>query len=326
MSSSSSVSLYDVIIIGGGPAGLSAALTLGRSLRKTLLFDDGHPRNGPAEHSHGFLTRDGASPTEIRSLGKKDVAAYPTVGFKDEQVTKVEPLEPSPSVPLSFKVSTATASYTSRRVIFASGLKDTVPEIPGLKERWGKDVFHCPYCHGYEFKGQSIGLLCAPPLIGHMGPLITQWSPSVTLFAKPGDLSDETAEVLKALRVKVVVGDVDELLVESNRVVGFRMKSGETHPFDALLISTLPLVPNDSILRSPALSCEVDSTPFGEWVKTNRTGETSKPGVFACGNVIDAMQTIAMAVSSGVSAGVGVNASLVEETAKVELERYRQKK
>lgn len=315
--------LYDVIIIGGGPAGLSAALTLGRALRQTLLFDDNRPRNAAASHSHGFLTRDGVPPVELRRLGRGDVGQYPSIEMRNETVLSVSSLPPSPTIPLSFNVTTETAAYTARRVIFASGLKDTVPDIEGLSARWGRDVFHCPYCHGYEFKGETLGLYCPPSLASHMGPLITQWSSSVTLFhgEEEGALSDETKEMMAAMGVKVVSGDVEELVVESDKIVGFRMKGGALHRFTALLTSTLPLIPNDSILRS--LSCEVTSTPFGMWVNINRFGETSQSGVFACGNVIDGMQTIAMAVSSGVMAGVGANTSLTNESVKVKVEMYR---
>lgn len=208
---------YDVVVVGGGAAGLSAGLVLGRSRRRVLVVDAGEPRNAPAAHMQGYLSRDGMPPAEFLAEGRRELAAY-DVDVADGRVTAVLPDGAG-----EFDVTLAGGrSVHARRIVVATGLVDELPELPGVAERWGRDVLHCPYCHGWEVRDQAFGVIASEVAGIHQALLVTQWSKDVTLFLHTvRELPDEDWAKLSAAGVTVVEGEVAGLQIEGDRLVGY---------------------------------------------------------------------------------------------------------
>ncbi len=302
-------SSYDVVIIGGGPAGLSAATALARSRRTVLVVDSGHPRNAPAGHLHNFLSRDSTSPLELVALGRKEVESFGGT-VESAEVGGVRRVDDG------FEVTTADGRTTqARRVLITSGLEDRLPEIPGVAERWGRDVLHCPYCHGYEVRDQAVGILAVGPLAGHAAGLWRQLTDRVTVFRHDDDeLDPETALRLDALGVPVVDGRVAALVVEADRLTGIRLESGEVVAVDAAVVSPragaraafleeLGLETVEIEMMGRVVATRLDADPFGR---------TAVPGVWAAGSVVEPMAQLMASAASGLMAGAQINADLVE--------------
>ncbi|MER7519604.1 NAD(P)/FAD-dependent oxidoreductase [Streptomyces sp. NPDC126499] len=295
---------YEVVVVGGGAAGLSAALVLGRARRGTLVIDAGEPRNAPAAHMQGYLSRDGMSPAEFLAVGREEIAAY-GVEWTEGRVTAA-----APDAPEGFTVSLADGrTVRARRLIVTTGLVDVLPEIGGLAERWGRDVLHCPYCHGWEVRDRAFGVIAHPALPAHQALVVSQWSSDVTLFlhTAPEPSAEDTAR-LAAAGVTVVTGEVADLAVEGDRLTGVRMRDGRTVPREVLFVGTRT-VPRDGLLT--ALGAATHETPFGRFVTVDETGRTSVPGVWAAGNAIGAHEQVVNAASGGYRAAVAVNAELL---------------
>ncbi|MGW0905229.1 NAD(P)/FAD-dependent oxidoreductase [Streptomyces sp. NPDC002853] len=295
---------YDVVVIGGGTAGLSAGLVLGRARRRVLIVDAGEPRNAPAAHMQGYLSRDGMPPAEFLALGRKEVEAY-GVEFAHDRVTAVRPDGAG-----EFEVGlTGGGSAHARRVVLATGLVDELPDIPGVAERWGNDVLHCPYCHGYEVRDQPFGVIASPVTGTHQALLVTQWSKDVTLFLHTvAELPDTEWERLAAAGVSVVEGEVAGLEVADDRLAGVRLADGRVVPRSVLFVAT-KTVPRDGLIG--ALGAEVRDTPLGPFPAVDETGRTSVPGIWAVGNAASPMEQVVNAASAGYRAGVTINAELV---------------
>lgn len=296
--------MYDVVVVGGGAAGLSAALVLGRARRRTLVIDAGEPRNAPAAHMQGFLTRDGMSPAEFLAVGRREIAAY-GVERTEGLVTAA-----APDGDDGFALALADGRRVlARRLIVTTGLVDELPELDGLAGRWGRDVIHCPYCHGWEVRDRAFGVLAHPTLPAHQALMVSQWSADVTLFlhtaASP---SAQDAARLAAAGVTVVSGEVAGLVVEDDRLTGVRMADGRTVPREVLFVGPRP-VPCDGLLT--ALGAETRETPFGTFVAVDETGRTSVPGVWAAGNAIGAHEQVVNAASGGYRAAAAVNGELL---------------
>ena len=302
-------SSYDVVIMGGGPAGLSAATALARSRRTVLVVDSGHPRNAPAGHLHNFLSRDSTSPLELVALGRKEVESFGGT-VESAEVGGVRRVDDG------FEVTTADGRTTqARRVLITSGLEDRLPEIPGVAERWGRDVLHCPYCHGYEVRDQAVGILAVGPLAGHAAGLWRQLTDRVTVFRHDDDeLDPETALRLDALGVPVVDGRVAALVVEADRLTGIRLESGEVVAVDAAVVSPragaraaflveLGLETVEIEMMGRVVATRLDADPFGR---------TAVPGVWAAGSVVEPMAQLMASAASGLMAGAQINADLVE--------------
>src|SRR5919202_3011318 len=209
---------YDVAIVGGGAAGLSAALVLARSRRRVVVLDSGSPRNAPAAHMHNFLSRDGLPPAELLSTGRSEVRGYGGE-ILSGTVDQVE----STSAGFCLRLDDGS-TIAARRLLIATGLTDELPEVPGVRERWGRDVLHCPYCHGWEVRDQPIGVLASGPRAAHQALLFRQWSADVTLFLHTAPRpTDEEAEGLAARGIAVVEGEVATLEVVGDRLAGVRM-------------------------------------------------------------------------------------------------------
>ena len=296
---------WDVIVVGGGAAGLAAALMLGRAQRRVLVVDAGEPRNRFAAHMHGVLGHDGADPAELLRSGRAEVTRY-GVEFSAGAVQGVEvgEREVTVTLPLGDRL-------TARALIVASGVIDELPDIPGLAERWGGSVLHCPYCHGWEVRGRRLGVLTTSPLSLHQAQLVRQWSDELVVFtAGLGALSPSEADRLRARGVRLVDEPVVEVLGDGDRLTGVRTADGVVTELDALFTAST-LVPRDAFLTSLELARA--DTPMGSFLVVDPSGRTSNDRIWAAGNVTNPGGNVPMAISAGTMAGAMVNMMLVTE-------------
>jgi thioredoxin reductase len=304
---------YDVVIIGGGAAGLSGAVTLARSRRSVLVVDAGRPRNAPADGVHNYLGREGTPPGELLALGRAEVA-----GYGGEVVTGV--VTAARREDDGFRVTLDDGREVSaRRLLVATGLIDELPDLPGLAERWGRDVLHCPYCHGWEVRDRAIGILATGPTAVHQTLLFRQLSDDVTFFRHTGpELPLEEADQLAALGVRIVDGEVAGLEVTDDRLTGVRLASGEVVPRAAVVVAPR-FTANADVLASLGLAAtdqEMRGAVVGSAVTADPTGATAVPGVWVAGNVTDLSAQVVVSAAAGMRAGAMINADLVAEDAR----------
>lgn len=315
---------YDVIVVGGGAAGLSGALTLARARRSVLVVDAGAPRNAPAEGVHGYLTRDGMSPLELLAAGREEVRRY---GGQITEGTVTTAARDAAGGEFTVSLGDGRA-LRARRLLVATGLVDELPDLPGLREQWGRGVVHCPYCHGWEIRDQAIGVLALGPLAVHQALLFRQWSADITFFPHTGPQpTAEQAEQFAALGIRVVPGEVSALDVVDGAPAGVRLRGGATIPVQALAIGArmaaradvlagLGLKPTDH-----ALSADV-----GEHVVAqDPSGRTSVPGVWVAGNVTNLTATVVASAAEGVTAAAMLNIDLVEEDTRRAVAAFRER-
>jgi thioredoxin reductase len=299
---------YDVLVIGGGAAGLSAALVLLRARRTVVVVDAGAPRNAPAAHVQGFLSRDGMPPGDLLAAGRAEVAGYGGA-LVDDTVVSVEP---------GFRVRLANApSLSARRILVATGLRDDLPDVPGVRERWGRDLLHCPYCHGYEVRDQPLGVLGGSPDAVEHALLVRQWSPDVTLFPHTYALTPEQCEQLTARGIRIVEGTVARLVVDNNQLQGVELVGGTVIPRTAVFVRPR-LVPNSDLLTG--LGCAVDEHG---WVVHDQAGRTTVAGVWVAGNAADPRAQVITAAGEGSAAAIALNADLVDEDVERALSAHR---
>lgn len=296
---------WDVIVIGGGAAGLSAALMLGRARRRVLVLDAGSPRNRFASHMHGMLGNEGTPPLEFLARGRREVAAY-GVEVREATVWTVA------DIPAGLIVTTADgATLTGRRLVVATGVTDELPPIPGLAERWGRDVLHCPYCHGWEVRDQRFAVIAATPHAVHQAQLVRQWSDRVTLFTRSLiDLDEESRRTFASRDVVVDDRVVTRVVVKNDVLIGLEVEDGEVVSVDAIFTGGI-LNPHDDFLTQ--LKLERGDSPFGSVIAVDPTGRTSNPRIWAVGNVASPPATVPMVVAMGAMAGGAVNMDLVTE-------------
>ncbi|MGN6721390.1 MAG: FAD-dependent oxidoreductase [Marmoricola sp.] len=296
---------WDVIIVGGGVAGLSAALTLGRARRRVLVVDAGEPRNRFAEHMHAVLGHDGLDPAELLRKGRAEVSVY-GVTIREGAVERVEDREGGLLVEL-----TDGSSAFARALVVASGLSDELPDMPGLGELWGSGVLHCPYCHGWEVRGQRLGVLGTSPMSTHQAELIRQWSDDVVYFtAAVGELESASARRLTARGVQLVDTPVVEVRSEEGRLTGVRLSDGRDIALDALFTAAT-LRPHDAFVAG--LNLVREDNPMGNFISVDPTGQTSHPRVWAIGNVVAPGANVPISIRAGSMAGGAVNGALVSE-------------
>lgn len=302
---------YDAIIIGSGAAGLSAAQALGRSLRRTLVIDAGAPRNRFATHMHNVLGHDGTPPLELVAKGRAEAERY-GVEFRSTAVTGVRDIAGGLAVTVEDPERAATATeLTTRALIVATGARDVLPDVPGLAECWGSTVLHCPYCHGWEVRGERLGVLALSPASLHQARLIRQWSERVTVFgAALGELDPHTLREFQARNIELVVDPVAAVEGEAGRVTGVRTENGDRYEIDALFTGA-PVVPRDEFLAS--LELDRVETPQGSVLAVNPAGQTSHPRIWAVGNVVAPTATVPIVMGAGAMAGGMVNFALIEE-------------
>jgi thioredoxin reductase len=310
---------YDVVVVGGGAAGLSGALALARARRSVLVVDGGQPRNAPAAQVHNYLTRDGTPPSELLAAGRAEVARYGGEIIAG-RVATVERLDRQDDGG-GFQVALSDdISVYARRLLVATGLVDELPDVPGVAERWGRDVLHCPYCHGWEVRDQAIGILGTGPMAVHGALLFRQWSADVILFQHTAPaLSEEQAEQLAARGIAIIGGEVVALEVHDDRLAGVRLRSGESIPRQAVVVAPR-LAASAEVLRTLGLGTtdqEIAGHSLGTYIATDATGATTVPGVWVAGNVADPFSQVITAAAAGLKAGAAINADLIaEETAR----------
>ncbi|MFD6992323.1 NAD(P)/FAD-dependent oxidoreductase [Streptomyces sp. NPDC059943] len=317
---------FDVVVIGGGAAGLSGALSLARARRSVLVIDSGEPRNAPASHVHGYLGREGVAPAELVSVGREEVVGYGGE-FLSGRVATVEG-----SVTDGFRVvlekSAAVAEVTARRLLVTTGLVDELPPVQGIAERWGHEVLHCPHCHGWEVRDAPIGILATGPLAVHQALMWRQWSDDVTLFRHTApDFDDEQYEQLAARDIAVVDGEVVALEVSDDRLGGVTLAGGRVIPVRAVVVPPLFTARGGVLadLGAKAVDVEMAGQVVGTHLSTDPAGATSVPGVWAAGNVVDPTANVIGSAAAGLRAGAAVNADLIAEDTRraVEVRRDR---
>ncbi|SEF56269.1 Thioredoxin reductase [Nonomuraea solani] len=300
------MSEYDVVVIGGGAAGLSAALVLARARRRVAVVDAGAPRNAPAAHMHGFLSRDGFAPRDLLAAGREEVAGYGGL-LIDGLVAGVDP---------GFQVRLKDGrSLSARRVLVTTGLQDELPDLPGVRERWGRDLLHCPYCHGYEVRDQPLAVLGGTAEAVQHAQLVRQWSPDVLIFPHNGMLTAGQREQLAARAIGVVDGPVRRLVVDDDRLSGVELEDGRFVGRAAVFVRPR-FVPNDDVLVS--LGCATDERG---WAVSDDTGRTSVAGVWVAGNAADPRAQVITAAGMGSAAAIAINADLVADDVQSSLTR-----
>jgi thioredoxin reductase len=300
---------YDVIVIGGGPAGLSGAVALSRALRSVLVIDAGEPRNAPADGIHNFLTRDDIAPADFRTAGQAEVRHYGGE-IIEERVTGAGRDGDLLTVQLA-----DGRSYAARRLLVTTGLTDELPDIPGLREHWGHDVVHCPYCHGFEVRGRAIGIIGSSPMSLHQALMWRQWSDDITLFLHTAPEPDEEqARQMRARGITVVTEKVAEVLAEAlaegGRLTGVRLTDGTVVARDTLVVAPRFLANAEPL---PSLGLTATENDFGSAVVAEPSGRTAVPGVWVAGNVTDQMAQVISAAAAGLNVAAQLNADLITE-------------
>ncbi len=298
---------YDVVVVGGGAAGLSGAVALARSRRSVLVVDAGDPRNAPAGHVHNFLTRDGRPPAEIYASGRGEVTRY---GGQVE-TGRVTTLSRDGD---RFRVQIGPRTVTARRLLIATGLRDELPDVPGLAARWGIDVLHCPYCHGWEVRDQRIGILATGPTAVHQALLFRQLSPHVTLLQHTGPVpDDQQRKLLTARGITVTEGPVEEIEADASVLTGVRLPDGRHLPLNAVIVA--PFMRARAELLEPLglkpAEVRIGEHAVGTYIESDPTGATVVPGVWVAGNLANIQAQVITSAAAGLTAGAAINLNLV---------------
>ncbi len=308
---------YDVVVVGGAAAGLSAAPTLSRARRSVLVVDAGAPRNAPAGHIHNYLGREGTPPAELLAIGRAEVASYggQVVTGTVDSAQRLD--RQDPDMASVFAVALADGRWVrARRLLVTSGLVDELPAVPGVAQRWGRDVLHCPYCHGHEVADQPVGILATGPMAVHTALMWRQWSEDVTLFLHTtAGPSAEQTEQLAARGVTVVAGEVVALDVTGDQLTGVRLANGSLVPRRALVVTTR-LVTRSRVLESLGVhpvEAKVGEVALGTCVPAEPNGATAVPGVYVAGNVTDVLAQVITAAAAGLAVAATINADLIAE-------------
>ena len=298
--------IYDAVVIGGGIAGLSAALMLGRARRSVLVVDAGSPRNRFATHMHGVPGHEGTPPGELLAKVRQEVSEYGGE-FVAAEVDAVVDNDPEIAIILR-----GGEQVRARAVIAASGLTDELPNIPGLAELWGSRVLHCPYCHGWEVRDQRIGVIAVSPMSLHQIQLLRQWSDQIVAFtADLGPIDTETEARLRARGVELVPTRVQRVEYGApDKPLTVRTDDGATVELDAIFVAGVGR-PHDSYLAD--FNLERTETPFGNFIAIGRGGSTGHERIWAAGNVVDPSLNVPMSMGAGSFTGAAVNAFLVEK-------------
>ena len=294
---------YDAIIAGGSYAGLATAMALGRALRKVLVIDSGNPCNQQTPHSHNFLTNDGKTPKEIAGIARQQVQQYKTVDFLSAFVTSGRKTESG------FVVETeSNETFAAKKLVFATGIKDSMPDIPGFAECWGISVLHCPYCHGYEVRQQKTVILANGNDAVELATLISNWTDDLTVYTNgKSTLSEQQEQKLQQHNIHINENEIEKLEHRNGYVERILLKDGFNATVKAIY-ARLPFVQHSSVPQM--LGCEL--TPEG-YIKTDPAQRTTVPGIFACGDNTTRMRTVANAVAMGTTTGMMLNKELIDE-------------
>lgn len=294
---------FDVIIIGGSYAGLSAAMSLGRALRNILVIDSGKPCNATTPHSHNYLTQDGRKPQEIADIALEQIHQYKTVHFHKGLVVNATKSGDT------FEVETESGeAFSARKLIFATGIKDTMPDIKGFAECWGISVIHCPYCHGYEVRQQKTGIIANGEGALHYGRLINQWTDDLTLFTNGAStLTEEQTAKLTKHNISIIETPINEIVHTNGQLEAVVLEDGSSIGLSAIY-NRPAFVQHCPIPEK--LGCELNNHGL---IKVDGFQKTNIPGVFACGDNSNFGRSVAVAVSSGSMTGAIVNHELTED-------------
>jgi thioredoxin reductase len=306
---------YDVVVVGGGAAGLSGAVALARSRRSVLVVDAGDPRNAPAGHVHNFLSRDGTPPSELFAAGRAEVTGY---GGRVETGRVTALARDGARFGVQISAEAGPRTVAARRLLVATGVRDVLPDVPGLAARWGIDVLHCPYCHGWEVRDQRIGILSTGPAAVHQALLFQQLSPHVTFLRHTGSALDaEQRAQLEALGVAIADGVVEQVETGASGLTGVVLAGRGHLALDAVVIS--PRTEARAELLEPLGLTPVEvllgEHPIGTRMEADRTGATAVPGVWVAGNLTDPQAQVMAAAAAGLMAGAAINFDLVLEQA-----------
>ncbi|WP_431956690.1 NAD(P)/FAD-dependent oxidoreductase [Nocardia lijiangensis] len=305
---------YDVVVVGGGAAGLNGALMLGRSRRSVLVIDAGAPRNAPAQGVHGLLAREGTPPAELLERGRAEVRGYGV-----ELVSGV--VRGADRDGAGFVVTLADdRTVRARRLLVATGLVDELPDIPGLRERWGRDVVHCPYCHGWEVRDRAIGVLATSPMSLHQALLFRQLSADITFFAHTTSPTHEEKVQLAARGIRLVEGEVANLEIAGDRITGVRLSDGTVIEREVVAVGSRVVARADFLAP---LGLRPSEHPMGEFIAADPTGRTEVPGVWVAGNVTDLAAQVGTAAAAGATAAGQINADLVAEDTRNAVAAYQ---
>lgn len=294
--------MFDVLIIGGSYAGLSAALALGRARRSVLVLDGRRPRNRFTPHAHNLLLHDGDTPADLAARARQQVAAYPTVQLLEAQATAAAKLPDG-----SFEVTTdAHGTFAASRLLLATGLRDELPPVPGFAECWGKSVIHCPFCHGYEVADLPTGIWNNGPEVEHHVKMLLNWSRQLTVFTNdPATFGPEVHELLEANRIGLVQTPVAELLHTDGQLTALRLADGRTWPLPVLYAR----LPWQQASELPAqLGCEITEQVL---LRIDASYHTTVPGVYAAGDCSVAPPQLALAIAAGNLAGATLSRELI---------------
>lgn len=294
---------FEIIIIGGSYAGLSAALALGRSLRKVLVIDSGKPCNRQTPHSHNFLTQDGKTPKEIATVGREQIANYKTVEFY--QGLAVEGVKTAHG----FAITThENKTFVAKKLIFATGVRDIMPDIDGFAECWGISVIHCPYCHGYEVRNEKTAILGNGDYGFEFSQLIHNWTKSLTLFTNgKSTLTNEQSSLLQKKDIEIYEGEIDRFEHLNGKLEHIVFKDGCEMSLKAIY-ARVPFVQNSDIPTK--LGCELTDDGL---LQIDSFQRTSVDGIYACGDSTIWMRSVANAVATGANAGAFLNKDLIKE-------------
>lgn len=296
-------SLLDAVVVGGSFAGLSAALQLARARRSVRILDAGRPRNRFADAAHGFFSRDGEDPRMLAAAAQAQLRRYPSARVVAAEAVRAQAMDGG------FEVVTADgARYAARKLVLAFGINDALPALPGLAERWGKSVLHCPYCHGYEFAGQRLGVLHSASVSAHQALLIADWGPT-TLYLNGAPAPDaDTAAQLERRGVAVEPAPIAELIGNEQSLSSLRLADGRDVRIDALFLASRTQF-NSPLAEQ--LGCAIDDAPMGRVIRTDESRQTTVPGVYAAGDIVRPMHNATWAASDGVTAGASAHQALV---------------
>ncbi|RRD47585.1 NAD(P)/FAD-dependent oxidoreductase [Arachnia propionica] len=295
---------WDVIVAGGGAAGLSSALTLGRACRRVLVIDAGEPRNRFASHMHGLLGHEGLDPAELLERGRAEVVRH-DVTLMPGAVTAVVEDATGLVVTLS-----DDSTHHCRALIAASGVVDELPDLPGLRDQWGRGVLHCPYCHGWELRGKRLAVVATSPMSLHQVELLRQWSADL-VHVTGSEPDPHVMERLRSRGIRVIHAHPAAVLAEAGQLVGLKLDDGSRIELDAVFISPIPR-PRDDYLEG--LGLERRDYPAGSFLQFDPlTGATSHPRVWVAGNVANPPANVAVSIGAGAAAGMAANLALVAE-------------
>ncbi|MEU8662718.1 bifunctional NAD(P)/FAD-dependent oxidoreductase/class I SAM-dependent methyltransferase [Actinoplanes philippinensis] len=311
---------YDVVVIGGGAAGLSGALALARSRRSVLVVDSGEPRNAPAAHMHNLLGRDGTPPGELLAAGRAEIIGYGAEVVTGHAASAARDGD-------GFRVTLDDGREArGRRLLVATGLVDELPDIPGLAERWGRDVAHCPYCHGWELRDRRIGVIANGPLSVVQAQMWRQISPHVLILLNGGEaFATGPSEELAARGIPVVPGVIEGLQLSGDRLTGVRLAGGDVVAVDAVVAGPR-FTARSGVLESLGLEAagfEMHGHLLGRRISADESGATTVPGVWVAGNVTNLGATVAVAIAGGQTAAAAINLDLIAEDTRDAVAAYR---